>query len=123
VHVGAAILAELVGPSGAVTAIEFHQGLAKCAATNLSGSLNVRVAQDDGASMPLDPADIIYVNAGATGPAPSWLDGLNEGGRLILPLTTNEGFRRNEPGNIRRRGAVFRIERRVTISSPDESLG
>ena len=62
--------------------------------------------------MPLDRVDIIYVNAGATHPAPSWLDGLNEGGRLILPLTTNEGFRRNEPGNIHRRGAVFRIERR-----------
>jgi protein-L-isoaspartate(D-aspartate) O-methyltransferase len=118
VHVGAgvgyytAILAELVGPSGAVTAIEFDQGLIERATTNFSGSPNVRVAQGDGASMPLDPADIIYVNAGATRPAPSWLDGLNEGGRLILPLTTNEGFRRNEPGNIHRRGGVFRIERR-----------
>ena len=118
VHIGAgvgyytAILAELVGPSGAVTAIELDPGLAARAATNFSRSPNVRVAQGDGASMPLDPVDIIYVNAGATRPAPSWLDGLNEGGRLILPLTPNEGFRRNEPGNIHRRGAVFRIERR-----------
>jgi len=118
VHVGAgvgyytAILAELVGPSGAVTAIEFDQGLAERAAIYFSESSNVRVAQGDGASMLLDPVDIIYVNAGATRPAPSWLDGLNEGGRLILPLTPNEGFRRNEPGNIHRRGAVFRIERR-----------
>ena len=36
------------------------------------------------------------------------------GGRLILPLTTDKGFRANDPGNIRRRGAVFRIERRGT---------
>ena len=95
-----------------MTAIEFDQGLAERAAIYFSESSNVRVAQGDGASMLLDPVDIIYVNAGATRPAPSWLDGLNEGGRLILPLTPNEGFRRNEPGNIHRRGAVFRIERR-----------
>jgi protein-L-isoaspartate(D-aspartate) O-methyltransferase len=38
---------------------------------------------------------------------------LSEGGRLILPLTTNRGFMRNDPPvPIERRGAVFRIERR-----------
>ena len=53
-----------------------------------------------------EPADVIYVNAGATRPADAWLDRLKEGGRLILPLTT-DGF----PNRDVRRGVVFRIER------------
>ena len=118
VHVGAgvgyytAILAELVGPSGSVTAIEFDPGLAARAAANFRSYRCVRIVQGDAAQIPFEPADVIYVNAGATRPASSWLDSLKEGGRLILPLTTNEGFRRGDPDNVRRRGAVFRIERR-----------
>jgi protein-L-isoaspartate(D-aspartate) O-methyltransferase len=118
VHIGAgvgyytAILAELVGASGAVTAIEFDQSLAERTAANFSGRANVRVVPGDGASADFDLADVIYVNAGATRPADSWLDRLRDGGRLILPVTTNQGFRANDPGNVRRRGAVFHIERR-----------
>jgi len=56
---------------------------------------------------------VIYVNAGATRPADVWLDQLNDGGRLILPLTSDKGFGDNpENTPIQRRGAVFRIERR-----------
>src|SRR5262249_54752597 len=117
VHVGAgigyytAILAELVGPSGSVTAIEFDPALAARVASNFSKFANVQVIQGDGAVMPFDPADVIYINAGATRPAASWLDGLKEGGRLILPLTTNEGFGarprlRSDLDNIQRHGAV-----------------
>lgn len=118
VHVGVgvgyytAILAELVGTAGAVTAIEFDQALAERAASNFSGKSNVTVVHGDGAVVDFAAADVIYVNAGATRPAELWLDRLNEGGRLILPLTTNHGFRANDPENVRRRGAVFRIERR-----------
>jgi protein-L-isoaspartate(D-aspartate) O-methyltransferase len=118
VHVGAgvgyytAILAELVGPSGAVTAIEFDQGLAARAATNFSRFPNVRGLHGDGAVTPFDPADVVYINAGATRPAASWLDSLKEGGRLILPLTTNEGFGQPVSSrNIQRHGAVFCIQR------------
>jgi hypothetical protein len=52
------------------------------------------------------------VNAGATRPADIWLDRLNDGGRLILPLTSDKSFGEN-PENIpiQRRGAVFCIER------------
>jgi protein-L-isoaspartate(D-aspartate) O-methyltransferase len=119
VHVGAgvgyytAILAELVGPSGAVTAIEFDQGLAARAATNFLMFTNVRVVHGDGAATQFDPADVVYINAGATHPAASWLDGLKEGGRLILPLTTNEGFGQPVSSrNIQRHGAVYLIQRR-----------
>jgi hypothetical protein len=51
------------------------------------------------------------VNAGATRPADTWLDGLADGGRLILPLTTDQGFSANEPAAMARRGAIFRITR------------
>ncbi len=112
VHVGAgvgyytAILARLVGRRGWVTAIEFDAELAQRAAANLAGLGNVRVVQGDGAQVPFDPADVILVNAGATRPADAWLDGLRDGGRLILPLTA-QGF----PNADVRRGAVFRITR------------
>ena len=69
VHVGAgvgyytAILAELSEASGAVTAIEYDAGLAARAAANLARWTNIRVMQGDGASLPFEPADVIYVNA------------------------------------------------------------
>jgi protein-L-isoaspartate(D-aspartate) O-methyltransferase len=73
----------------------------------------VRVVQGDGTVVPFEPADVIYVNAGATRPAETWLDGLADRGRLILPLTSNKGFIDNDPPvPVERRGAVFRIERR-----------
>jgi protein-L-isoaspartate(D-aspartate) O-methyltransferase len=119
VHIGAgtgyytAIMAHLVGRSGNVTAIELDPGLAARARGNLSSYPNVRVVCGNGAVVPFDAADVIYVNAGATRPAEAWLDGLAEGGRLILPLTTSKGFTHNDPPvPIERRGAVFRVERR-----------
>ena len=113
VHVGAgvgyytAILHRLVGRRGKVTAIEFDFGLAERLAGNFAGASNIQVVSGDGARVAFDSADIIYVNAGATKPAETWLDRLVEGGRLILPLTA-AGF---PTGDIRQ-GAVFRIERR-----------
>ena len=113
VHIGAgvgyftAILAELVGSGGRVTAIEFDPALAVRAAANLAAFRQVGVVQGDGTQVEFDPADVVYVNAGATRPAESWLDALNEGGRLILPLTAHDF-----PNTDIRRGAVFRIDRR-----------
>jgi protein-L-isoaspartate(D-aspartate) O-methyltransferase len=113
VHVGAgvgyytAILHRLIGRQGRVTAIEFDAGLAAQLATNFAGMRNVSVLQGDGARVLFDSADIIYVNAGATKPAETWLDRLAEGGRLILPLTATE-----YPAGDVQRGAVFHIERR-----------
>ena len=118
VHIGAgvgyytAILAHAVGPAGRVSAIEFDSDLAERARANLAALGQVRVTQGDGSVAAFDPADVIYVNAGATRPADRWLDGLREGGRLVLPLTTNQGFTASNPASIDRRGAVFLIERR-----------
>jgi protein-L-isoaspartate(D-aspartate) O-methyltransferase len=114
VHVGAgvgyytAILADLVGARGLITAIEFDPTLAARTAGNFSSVANVTVMQGNGAIIDFDPADVIYVNAGATQPTETWLDRLNDGGRLILPLTC---FEARDRGPIQKRGAVFRIER------------
>ncbi len=103
IHVGAgagyysAILAHLVGPTGNVLAFERELALAKKAAATLKRWPNVELraqcavtqGSDDTA---LPPADVIYVNAGvAELPAP-WLDALKPGGRLVLPLTPDDGY-------------------------------
>lgn len=97
VHVGAgtgyysAVLATLVGPNASVTAYEIEADLAEKARTNLRRLKNVKVVCASGSEAALPNADVIYVNAGATQPLASWLDALNVGGRLIFPLTPNEG--------------------------------
>jgi len=107
-----AILAHLAGPSGRVTGIEYEPELAARARRNFATSRNVEIIEGDGAQVSFDVADVIYVNAGCTRPAESWLDRLADGGRLILPLTSGQGFARGTPEQIARSGAVFRIERR-----------
>jgi protein-L-isoaspartate(D-aspartate) O-methyltransferase len=121
VHVGVgtgyytAIMAHLVGSSGRVTGIELDPDLATRAWQNLASYPNVQIVCGNGAVTPFDDGDVIYVNAGATRPLDAWLDGLAEGGRLILPLTTSRGFMRDDPPwRMERRGAVFRIERRAS---------
>lgn len=117
VHIGAgvgyysAILAHMVGPQGRVTAIEYDPELASRATANLAEIAQVRVLQGDGACIPFAPADVIYVNAGATHPPDAWLDGLTEGGRLILPLTTATNFGATFSA-ARPTGATFRFTRR-----------
>jgi protein-L-isoaspartate(D-aspartate) O-methyltransferase len=71
----------------------------------------VRVLHGDALGRPFDAADCITVNAGATHPPAAWLDGVAPGGRLLLPLTTDEGWRRFDAAQIARRGAVFLIAR------------
>lgn len=113
VHIGTgagyytAILAHLAGRRGKVTAIEYDAELAELTRRNLRDWPNVSVVNGDGTIFDFAPADVIYVNAGATAPLPHWLDRLKDGGRLIVPLT-EAGF----PQRDIRGGAVFRIERR-----------
>ncbi len=97
-HVGAgvgyytAIMAHLAGSSGHVTGIELETDLAARAKSNLSAFPNVEVIEGDGTKVAFEPADMIYVNAGATRPADIWLDRLKDGGRLVLPMTTDDGY-------------------------------
>lgn len=98
VHVGAgtgyysAIMALLAGPTGTVTAIECDPELAVRARSCLAGIPNARPVEGNGASVDFGAADVIYVNAGVTHPADAWLDNLTEGGRLLLPLSTDENL-------------------------------
>jgi protein-L-isoaspartate(D-aspartate) O-methyltransferase len=114
VHIGAgqgyytAVIAELVGENGSVMASEYEKELAERATANLSTYPHVRVVHGDGTAIPLEPADVIYVNAGAVRPADTWLDAMKDGGRLILPLAANS--KTNETQAMTR-GAIFLIER------------
>jgi protein-L-isoaspartate(D-aspartate) O-methyltransferase len=105
-HLGAglgyytAIVAELAGADGAVVAVEIDPALAERARANLASRKNVQVIAADGAF------DVIVVNAGVTHPMPVWLDALMPGGRMLLPLTAENG-----------RGTVFRVERLTTAET------
>ncbi|GJD62817.1 protein-L-isoaspartate O-methyltransferase family protein [Methylobacterium frigidaeris] len=86
-----AILAELVGPAGRVDAYEVEPDLAAAARAALSGYEQVGVHPRSGAEAPLPAADLVTVAAGATAPLPVWLDALDPGGRLLVPLTADRG--------------------------------
>jgi protein-L-isoaspartate(D-aspartate) O-methyltransferase len=93
VHVGCgtgyytAVLAEIVGPSGHVVAIEIDRELARRARENLTYLGQVHVFEGDGGELDPGAADAIFVNAGATHPRSIWTDSLRSGGRLLLPIT------------------------------------
>ncbi len=99
VHVGAgtgyysAILAEIVGGAGRVTAIEIDPFLAARSEENLAAAWPQAtvVAADGFLFQPDRTADAIVVNAGVTHFSSVWLDALAaENGRLLVPLTSAE---------------------------------
>jgi protein-L-isoaspartate(D-aspartate) O-methyltransferase len=98
VHIGAgtgyytALLANLVGSRGRVDAFEVEPALVVRARAALKDLSNVEVHCASAATMDLPSSDVIYVNAGVTHIPSPWLDALNIGGRLIVPLTPEEGF-------------------------------
>lgn len=96
-HMGAglgyfsAILAEMTGPEGCVTAMEVDAELAARARANLAEWPNVELQGGDGNEFDPGPVDVIFVNAGVTHPRTLWLDRLTDGGRLLVPLTFDVG--------------------------------
>jgi protein-L-isoaspartate(D-aspartate) O-methyltransferase len=114
VHIGAgvgyytAIMAELAGHAGRVTAIEYEPELAARAAANLAAYPQVATVCADGSTHPLAPADVIFVNAGAARPLDLWLDALKDGGRLVLPLTVGYTLPSGAPMT---HGHIFLVER------------
>jgi len=114
VHIGTgtgyytAVISHLAGSDGRVVGIELEPELASRARNNLARYSNVEVIHGDGAKIPIEPADVIYVNAGASRPADTWLDALKPGGRMVLPLTVNFV---TEQGHLMTDGAIFLITR------------
>jgi protein-L-isoaspartate(D-aspartate) O-methyltransferase len=99
-----AILAETLGPQGSVTALEIEPELAAAAVENLRPWPQVTVLKGDGASFDPGPCDAILVNASVTHPHPAWLDRLNCGGVLLLPLVVARSPQANDV-------MAFRVER------------
>jgi protein-L-isoaspartate(D-aspartate) O-methyltransferase len=98
VHIGAgtgyytAMLGMLVGERGRVDAYEIESDLAKRARENLIGMPWIHVHGESGTGGPLPECEVLYVSAGATDPLDVWLDALRVGGRLLFPLTPDEGY-------------------------------
>jgi protein-L-isoaspartate(D-aspartate) O-methyltransferase len=98
VHIGAgtgyysAVLAEIVGRRGRVTAIEIDPDLAGRARDNLTPWPHATVVVADGLTFRCDrPVDAIIVNAGVSHISITWLDMLSaQDGRLLVPLTKND---------------------------------
>ncbi len=82
-----AILAEVVGPSGRVVAVELAPDLVERARKQLARWKQMEVRHADGVAQPSEPVDVIFVHAGVTHPQPRWLEMLRPGGRLALSLT------------------------------------
>ncbi len=95
-----AILSEMVGPKGAVLAIECEEKFADRARSNLREYRNVQVVCGDGCRDIGGPADVIIVHAGFTQPHPVWVEALRRNGRLLVPLTQRD-----------REGTVIKITR------------
>ncbi len=86
----AALLAELIGPTGHVTTVDIDEEIAAEARAHLdaAGYSRVRVIAADGAAGWLEnaPYDRIELTVGATDITPAWYEQLVEGGLMTLPI-------------------------------------
>jgi protein-L-isoaspartate(D-aspartate) O-methyltransferase len=98
VHVGAgtgyytAMLAQLTGSTGCVEAYEIEDDLAERAAANLKTLPWVSIHSQSGSTGSLPQCDVLYVNAAATDIPDVWLNALRMEGRLLFPLTPDDGY-------------------------------
>lgn len=95
-----AIIAEVVGSRGQVVAIELDAAIAAQARENLSYINHVELIQGDASQYDPVSFDAIFINTGVPSPRMNWVDNLRPRGRLVLPLSTNNG-----------RGAMLRVIR------------
>lgn len=97
-HIGAgtgyysALLSRFVEPGGHVDAYEIDDRLATEANRNLESYGNVTVLAADAVTHPLQPSDVIYVNAGVADLPAEWVKALKPGGRLLFPWCPMDGM-------------------------------
>src|SRR5665647_8702 len=118
-----AILAELAGAEGRVTAIEIEPSMAERARPALAPWPQIALIQGDGASGPFSPVDVIVASAGATHPLPIWIDALKPRRAAVVSDDGHARARRHAAGAASRRrrlqraipvrGGVLRIQRRA----------
>jgi protein-L-isoaspartate(D-aspartate) O-methyltransferase len=103
----AALLAEMVGPSGSVTTIDIDDDLVAAARRHLdeAGYPHVRTLHGDGArgDAAHAPFDAVIASVGVEQIPPEWIAQLRLGGRLVAPLTIRSqqkviAFERNARG-------------------------
>jgi len=85
-----AVIADAVAP-GEVIGIELDAALASQARANLGDVNHVTIVGANGVEYDSGPVDVILVNAGVTHPRALWLDNLRADGRMLLPLTNEQG--------------------------------
>jgi protein-L-isoaspartate(D-aspartate) O-methyltransferase len=85
-----AVIAATVAP-GEVIGVELDAALASQARTNLGDVNRVTTVDANGVDYDSGPVDAILVNAGVTHPQVLWLDNLRTGGRMLVPLTNEDG--------------------------------
>lgn len=81
-----AVLAEVTGPVGRVTAIEVDADLAARAAAALGPWPQAAVVAGDGRTGLPSSVDAMLVHAGATHVLGEWLDAAADGARMLVPL-------------------------------------
>jgi len=84
-----AIAAEAVQPGGRAVGVEIDSDLAERARRNTAGLAGLEIRSRDGSAPAGETFDAVFVNAGATDVLPAWLDLLQVGSRLLLPLTVS----------------------------------
>jgi protein-L-isoaspartate(D-aspartate) O-methyltransferase len=88
--------------TGHVIGIEIDSVLASRARANLAYLHHVEVVHGDGGEYVTRPTGAVLINAGTTHPRSAWLDSLQPDGRMIIPLTTENG-----------RGGVLKVKREL----------
>jgi protein-L-isoaspartate(D-aspartate) O-methyltransferase len=86
-----AILAELAGPDGKITAVEIDEEIAERARVALEPWPQVRVIHRDGSKGAFESVDVLVASAGATHPVASWFAALKPGGKMLFPLESSHG--------------------------------